>query len=313
MSKFPEPVPLPYDVYAMRAKRHEQLVQSAKWGIKIRLSIILFETVGYLLINSSALFMDIVASLLDIVSTFFLIICIRLAKRPPDRDHPFGHGRYEPMGGLLLGFLLVVMGTTLFVQQLMGAIQEEHVREISSWAWIFPGVAVVLLEICYRYIRKTAKSENSPALAADAYHYRIDGITSLFATVALIAAAYFPHWSLLIDHFGAILIDLFMVVIGFMAAKENFHQLMDKIPDETFFNKVKESAMNVEGVKGTEKIQIQLYGPDAHVDIDVEVDPLLSVDLAHKISQRVRAEIQKAWPAVRDVTVHIEPYYANDH
>lgn len=63
----------------------------------------------------------------------------------------------------------------------------------------------------------------------------------------------------------------------------------------------------------TEKTRIQLYGPDAHVDIDIEVDPELSVQKAHKISQEVRIEIQKAWPAVRDVTVHIEPYYPNDH
>ena len=62
-----------------------------------------------------------------------------------------------------------------------------------------------------------------------------------------------------------------------------------------------------------EKIRIQRYGPDAHVDIDIEVKPSLTVDKAHKISQQVRREIQKAWPAVRDVTVHIEPYYANDH
>ncbi|MFI5344043.1 MAG: cation diffusion facilitator family transporter [Chlamydiales bacterium] len=313
MSKFPEPVSLPADVYALRDKRHAQLVQSAKWGIKVRLSIILFELIGYLFINSSSLFMDIVASLLDILTTLFLIFCIQLAKKPPDRDHPFGHGRYEPLGGLLLGLSLAAMGAMLFVQQLLGAIQEEHVREIGVWGWMFPGVAVVLLEICYRYMIKTARQENSPALAADAYHYRMDGITSLFATIALLTAAFLPHWSLLIDHIGAILIDLFMIVTGFIAVRENFHQLMDKVPSESFFMQVKAAASKVAGVLGTEKILIQLYGPDAHVDIDIEVDPQLSVDLAHQISQCVRVEIQKAWPAVRDVTVHIEPYYANDH
>lgn len=313
MSKFPEPVPLPSDFFYTRAKRHAQILRSAKWGIKIRLAIILFELIGYLLINSSALFMDIIASSMDIVSTLFLILCIKLAKKPPDQDHPFGHGRYEPLGGLILGILLVIVGAFLFVQQLVGAMQEEHLREIHSWAWVFPAIAMILLEICYRYLIRTAKAEHCPALAADAYHYRIDGITSLFATLALLAAAYSPHWSLLIDHLGAILINLFMVIVGVLALRENLHQLMDKIPDESFFERVKAAAFLVNGVKGTEKILIQLYGPDAHVDIDVEVDPNLSVDVAHKISQEVRVEIQKAWPAVRDVTVHIEPYYANDH
>jgi cation diffusion facilitator family transporter len=313
MSKFPDPVPLPADVFSTRAERHAKILNSAKWGIKIRLSIILFELIGFFLFNSSALFMDVMASSMDIVSTLFLILCIKLAKRPPDRDHPFGHGRYEPLGGLILGLLLVVVGGFLLVQQTMGAIQEVHTGTIYAWAWIFPSIAVVLLEISYRYIIRTAKKENSPALAADAYHYRIDGITSLFAAIALLAAAISPDWSLLIDHLGAILINLFMILVGLLAVKENLNQLMDKIPDESFFDLVTLAAKKVEGVQGTEKIQIQQYGPDAHVDIDVEVDPKLSVDEAHKISQKVRVEIQKAWPAVRDVTVHVEPYYANDH
>jgi len=313
MPKFPEPIHLPTNVYEARAKRHEQIVGGAKWGIKIRLAIILFEVIGFIFTNSSTLFMEVVASMLDVISTVFLIICIQLARKPPDKDHPFGHGRYEPLGGLLLGALLCVMGATLLIQQLMGTIQEEHVGYINYLAWIFPAIAVVLLEICYRYVIRTAKNENSPALAADAYHYRIDALTSLLATMTLIIAAFLPHWSLLIDHIGAIFINLLMIGIGLYAASENFHQLMDKIPDEVFFKTVKEAAEKVSGVLDTEKILIQLYGPDAHVDIDIEVDPQLTVDLAHKISQKVRTEIQKDWPAVRDVTVHIEPYYPNDH
>ena len=88
---------------------------------------------------------------------------------------------------------------------------------------------------------------------------------------------------------------------------------MDRIPEDRFFNTVRQAAKHVEGVLETEKIRIQRYGPDAHVDIDIEVDPGLTVEVAHAISQKVRVEIQKAWPAVRDVTVHIEPYYSGDH
>lgn len=313
MSKFPDPLSLPSEVYTKRVNRYQQVIKAVKLGIKFRLCIILFETIGYLFINSSALLMDIAASLIDTITSLFLVLCILLARRPPDKEHPFGHGRYEPLGGLLLGIFMVVMGGIFLVQQLLGAVQEESFRHISHWAWIFPAIAVVLLETSYQMMIETAAKENSPALAADAAHYRTDGITSLVATIALIAAAFLPHWGLLIDHVGAIFIDLFMIWIGFFAARENFNQLMDRIPDEKFFTTVKQAAQRVEGVKDTEKVLIQQYGPDAHVDIDIEVDPLLSVDVAHQISQSVRIEIQKAWPAVRDVTVHIEPYYPNDH
>jgi cation diffusion facilitator family transporter len=313
MAKFPKPLTLPKNIYYTRIKRHQQVVHAVKLGIKFRLFVILFEMIGVFLINSSALFLDAISSLTDVVSSIFLIICIKLAQRPPDHDHPFGHGRYEPMGGLLLGILLIVLGGVMFFQQVLGSFYPEAHHHIHPLAWLFPAIAMIILEIAYRVLILIAKKAQSPALAADAYHYRIDSLTSLFATIALIVAAILPEWSLLIDHIGAIAIASFMIGLGLLAARENFHQLMDRVPESHFFELVKQAASKTAGVEGTEKIRIQRYGPDAHVDIDIEVKPSLTVDKAHKISQQVRLEIQRAWPAVRDVTVHIEPYYANDH
>lgn len=313
MSKFPKPIYLPPDVYAQRAKRSRQVVQAAKLGMKIRSGIILFELAGAVVMQSSALFLDAVSSLMDVMSTLLLIFCMKLAHRPPDDNHPFGHGRFEPLGGLVLGLMLIAVGAVMVFQQALQIFHEPFNHGMHPLAWIFPIVAMVLLEISYRIISSTAKKENSPALAADAVHYRIDGISSLFASLALIIAAFFPEWSGLADHLGAILIAFFMIGLGFLAGRENFNQLVDKIPDPEFFKKVKAAALTVKGVQAIEKVRIQLYGPDAHVDIDVEVHPKLSVDVAHQISQKVRAAIQKAWPAVQDVTVHIEPYYAGDH
>lgn len=313
MAKYPKPLSLPKNVHASRAKRNKEVVSAAKIGICFRLGVILFEFIGVILINSSSLFLDATSNLVDVVSSFFLIFFIKLAQRPPDQDHPFGHGRYEPLGGMLLGILFVVLGGVMFIQQLLGVVQGETHRQIHAWAWLFPAIAMVALEIAYRLMMRIARQEHSPALAADAIHYRIDSLTSLFATLALIIASFWPNWGMVIDHMGAIVIALFMVFIGIFAARENFHQLMDKVPDSKFFERVRRAALQTVGVEGTEKIRIQQYGPDAHVDIDVEVNPSLTVAKAHKISQQVRFEIQKAWPSVRDVTVHVEPYYANDH
>lgn len=313
MSKFPDPVHLPPNVQLARKQRNRQVVQAAKIGIGIRLAIILLELFGVYYTNSSAIFLDALSSLTDVISTVFLILCMKLAQKPPDSDHPFGHGRYEPLGGLLLGLLLLTLGGIMLIQQIFGVAQNNFVGGMHPFAWVFPFVAFVLLEVCYRCVMHTAKKENSTALLADAVHYRVDSITSLLAMGALMIAASLPEWSQLIDKLGASCIALFMVFLGIYAARENFNQIMDRVPAERFFVTVREAAKRVFGVKGTEKIRIQTYGPDAHVDIDVEVDPQLSVDEAHKISQEVRAEIQKNWPAVRDVTVHIEPFYAGDH
>lgn len=313
MSRYPDPIKVPKEVRQERKERERLLIRSCLLGILLRLTIIAAEFIGVYYFSSAALLMDALTSLVDVFSTILLIVCIKLAARPPDSNHPFGHGRFEPLMGLQLGLCMALIGGGMFIKEGLDLHSASSDAVMDPHAWIIPFCAVVLLEICYRIVIKVAKNQNSPALAADAMHYRIDGITSLCAMVALLIAAYFPETSYVVDHVGAIFISILMIFIGLNAAWQNTKQLLDTKPEIKFFNRVKKAAMQVDGVKGTEKIRIQLYGPDAHVDIDVEVDPTLSVLVAHGISQKVRVEIQKEWPAVQDVTVHIEPYYPNDH
>jgi cation diffusion facilitator family transporter len=313
MTQFPEPISLPPNVPEDRKKRDEQVMRAGIVGIFIRTFIIAFELLGVLFFGSSALLMDAIASSVDVFSSIFLLIFIKIASKPPDENHPFGHGRLEPLAGLQLALLMFVFGGFMIFQQAFSIADSSHGGEIESKLWIIPLIAVILLEISYQTIMRVAKKRHSPALAADGIHYRIDALTSLLATIVLILASIFPTLSHSIDHWGALFIAILMMSIGIFAAKSNLNQLMDHVPDPDFFDKVKSAAKRVKGVSDTEKIRIQLYGPNAHVDIDIEVDPSLPVEEAHLISQKVRAEIQKEWPAVLDVTVHIEPYYPHDH
>lgn len=312
MKKFPQAVKPPKSVAHARTKRGKELVISASLGVGIRILIVAFELLGFFLFESSALLFDALSSLLDVAASLILIFSLRYAARPPDANHPFGHGRLEPLAGLQLGILLVVTGVLLFSQQLF-QINIGPQEAISTVAWLFPFVSLMLLEITYRVIMRKAKKHDSPALAADAMHYRVDGLTSLLAMIVLLIGAFYPAWSHDLDHIGALLISFVMCLVGFNASRHNFHQLLDRAPSKEYFSLVQKAAESVKGVMGTEKIRIQQYGPDAHVDIDIEVDPESTVEVAHEISQLVRTQIQSQWPAVRDVTVHIEPYYPNDH
>lgn len=313
MSRFPDPILPDNKVLEERRKRKRHLLFAVRWGVTLRLLIVAAELAAFLIFGSFALLMDAIASSLDIISSIFLIFALFLATRPPDKEHPFGHGRYEPLAGMLLGVLLTVIGFGMLLQQLWLVVETVPREPLAPLLWVVPFGAVVLLEICYRIVCYAAKKEDSPALIADAVHYRIDALTSLFAAVALVLGAAFPEWSIFFDQAGACLIAVLMIALGAMAARKNVQQLMDRAPDDEYFKSVRRAALAVPGVYETEKVRIQLYGPDAHVDIDVEVAPNLSVEEAHRISQHVRVAIQKVWPKVRDVTVHIEPYYPGDH
>ena len=306
---FPEQLPLSDAVFEARKARNRAVIRVACFGIGVRLLIVLLEFTGFLLFDSKTLLLDSLATLADVVSSAVLVLSIKLAERPPDEEHPFGHGRYEPIAGLQLGLFLTIAGLGLFWHTITG----DEVYSINSYVWLFALTTVLLLEFSYRRMRRVAKEQKSPALLAEALHFRTDSLNSLLALVALGTAALFPSISGICDRIGALVIVACMAAMGLFAAKKNLNQLLDRVPELELFEKVRLAAMMVPGVQGTEKIRIQQYGPDAHVDIDIEVDPALSVDVAHTISQHVRRSIQTAWPQVQDVTVHIEPYYENDH
>jgi cation diffusion facilitator family transporter len=310
--KFPKPLPVSESVYEARRARVQAITRVAIIGIVIRLSIVALELTGFFLFNSMTLLLDSLSTLADCVSSALLVVSIKLASRPPDENHPFGHGRYEPLMGLQLGIFLGIAGAGMFVQQLFSLGQASH-AEVGGYSYIFALIAALLLEFSFRRMKKIAEAERSQALMAEAYHFRADGLNSFFAVIALGIAALFPEISFYADRIGAIVIALCMCSMGIIAAKKNLNQLLDRVPESTFFVRVRKAAMDVAGVRETEKIRIQHYGPDAHVDIDVEVDPHLTVEEAHTISQHVRSSIQHEWPNVQDVTVHIEPYYEGDH
>lgn len=314
MSKFQHSVPLSRSVIQKRLSRRKEMLVSAKKGILLRAAIVVMELVGFYILQSYTLLLDALSSFLDVSFSLLLVLMLRFADRPPDREHPFGHGRIEPLAGMLMGFLILIIGIMTAARQLISIFQgAEHPEFASAHGWIIPLVAILMLEISHRLLKRTAKAQKSDALMVDAWHYRIDALSNFLALIALGLVAIFPKWAYPIDQMGALAIALFMIGIGGYAGWTNLHPLVDRAPDKSYFDMVRTAALSVEGVHATEKTLIQTYGPDAHVSIDIEVEPGLSVQEAHAITQKVRREIQKKWPQVREVIVHVEPFYPNDH
>ncbi len=312
---FPDPVP-PEDPAAVREARRtrtRRLIFAGAVGVGVRLVVIAAEFAAYLACAADVLLVDAVASLADVAASLALLAAVKFAERPPDEDHPFGHGRFEPLAGLQLGVLIVLLGGALGGRALWDAVREHAAAILPLWAAAVPLAAAVLLELTGRAVKRVGRREHSSALVAEAHHYRVDAVTSLIAAGGLAAAAAAPDWGGLIDRGGAAILALLMIGLGAAAVRENLHQLVDGVPDDGRFELVREAAAAVPGVLEVEKVRIQHAGPDAHVDIDVEVNPQETVCEAHRTAQHVRAAVQTAWPSVREVVVHVEPYYEGDH
>jgi cation diffusion facilitator family transporter len=310
---FPDPIDPAEHVEAARKRRLNELQRVALYGIVLRLAVIGGESIAWWFWGYAALLVDVVASAFDVASSFMIVLAIRLAARPPDDEHPFGHGRYEPLAGLQLGVIIALAGGWLAVRQLLGIATTESAGVVLWWAWLAPLGAAVAMEVASRMVRRIGEREHSTALVSEAHHYRVDAVTSVIAAAGLGVAALTPSLGHHVDLASAAVLAVIMLLLGARAAWANLHQILDRAPHDERFEQVRASALEVPGVLGVEKVRIQHAGPDAHVDIDIEVDPDLSVSEAHVITQHVRAQIQADWPFVREVVVHVEPYYPGDH
>lgn len=310
---FPEAVTPGRNVEEARRRRLADLTRVTAIGIGVRILIIAAELFGVWWSGSSALFVDAISSLFDVISSLVLLAAIRFAARPPDEEHPFGYGRAEPLAGFQLGLLLCGTGIWMAIQNFIYVNQHPSEHHLPGWLWLIPAFATLLLAQVTFWVRRAGDKSRSSALRAESMHFQVDTITSLITMLTLIAVALWPRRADLLDHLGAGVLAVLMVFLGAQATWENLHQLMDRAPQDEDFARVRASALKVEGVIDVEKLRIQHAGPDAHVNIDIEVRPEISVADSHLIAQHVRSRIQTDWPIVRDVIVHVEPYYAGDH
>lgn len=308
---FPDPVIPDASVEDSRRDRLRQVRRFVLIGVLVRGLVVAVELGGYAMLGAASLLVDALASLIDIASSLALLAAIHLAVRPPDDDHPFGHGRYEPLAGLQIGLLILGAGVALLVELLFGDPREVFLPR--RGAYLIPLAATASLVAASLAIRRVAQSNRSSALKAEADHYLIDAATSLVATLALLLGEFVPDLAVRADWIAALLLAVMMIGVGIIAAVENLHQLMDRTPGDAYFDRVREAAQSVPEVREVEKIRIQAAGPDAHVDIDIEVDPLMTVEQSHRVAQQVRAAVQTAWPMVLEVVVHVEPFYEGDH
>ena len=255
--------------------------------------------------QSTSLLADGFESAGDVVSSGMVFLGLTLAARPPDSNHPYGHGRAEILSGLGLGVLLLAGGVAIAVHAVMGV---GDVTEPPKAYAIWPIVVSIGVKMWLLRMKLVAgRRLNSASLKADAYNDSIDMLSGFVALAALGLTLYDPERFLLADHYGAFAIGLIMMFTATRVARETSMQLMDTMPDEKRLGQIREVAMRVAGVEGVEKCYARKTGLQYHVDLHLEVDPLVTVLVGHDIASRARDTIRQELDWVADVLVHVEP------
>jgi cation diffusion facilitator family transporter len=258
--------------------------------------------------NSAAVFSDGLESAADLVTSALVWFGLMIASKPPDEDHPYGHGRVEILTGLAVGIILVAVGSGICVRSLEGR-ADLHVPALFA---IWPVIgSLAIKSILAGWKLRVGKRIRSAALTADAKHDMVDLLSGGIALVAVLLSIFNPEGMRAADHYGAMLIGVLVILMGAQVIRETALQLMDTMPDAHQMQQIRESAMHVPGALAVEKCFARKTGLRYHVDLHLEVNPKLSVLESHDIAHRVRLAVLTDLDWVQDVLVHVEPHFAS--
>jgi len=275
-------------------------------GILINAALALIKIAAGVLGNAYALIADGVESILDIGSSLVIWSGLKFAAKPPDEEHPYGHGKAEPIAALIVA---------LFVLSTAAGLAVQSVREIHAPLQAPPKVftlavligVVVVKEFLFRRVVQLGDSVGSTALKTEAWHHRSDAITSVAAFIGISIALIGGKGYEIADKIAALIACAVIATNGVLLLIPAFLEIMDTAPAGNVSRDIRETARLVPGVRAIDKCYVRKMGLEYYVDIHVLVDGNLSVreghDIAHDVKDRLRAE----HPAVRDVLVHIEP------
>ncbi|HZY78273.1 MAG TPA: cation diffusion facilitator family transporter [Cyclobacteriaceae bacterium] len=256
--------------------------------------------------NSFALIADAIESTTDIFSSILVMLGLRYASRPPDKLHPYGHGRAEPlMTFIVVGFL--IFSASVIAYQSIVNIRNPHDLPQSYTLW-FLAVIIAWKEISFRFVMKKSKETNSSSLKADAWHHRSDALTSVAAFIGISIALIFGEGYEAADDWAALSSSAFILYNCYHIFRPALGEIMDENVYHEMEERIRTIAMTVEGVTGTEKCLIRKTGMTYQLELHANVNGDITVRAGHDISHKLKDKLKDEIPELANVTIHIEPY-----
>jgi cation diffusion facilitator family transporter len=263
--------------------------------------------------HSHALIADATESFADIFNSLIVWRGIVVADAPADEDHPYGHGKAEPLAAAFGAVMLLLAAVWIIARAGVNLYDWANphagfVRAQPQWfTLVILAVVVFTKEGLFRFVLHEGDDTDNSAVKTDAWHHRADAITSLAAAIGIIIALIGGPKFVCADDAAAIFAGFIVGWSGWLLLHPAMNELMDKAPDPKIIEKIRGLAAETAGISRVEKCFVRKAGHLLFVEMHVEVDPQMTVLRAHEIAHDVKDKIREAMPNVGDVLVHVEP------
>jgi cation diffusion facilitator family transporter len=285
--------------------RLQRSLRATFLGLAANVTLVVAKFLAGILGHSQALIADAVESLADIFSSIIVWRALVVAETPPDDDHPYGHGKAEPIAGATVSVMLLLAAGWIAFNALH-VLNEPRVAPSPFTLVVLIGV-IAVKEILFRFVLSESATMESSAMETDAWHHRSDAITSAAAFLGISISLVGGKGYETADNWAAVAAAAVIAWNGWRLLLPAVSELMDRSPDRELIEKIRAVAGTISGVGVVEKCFVRKMGYQFFVDMHIEVDPKMTVENSHRISHDVKNKVRAEIPSVRDVLIHIEP------
>jgi cation diffusion facilitator family transporter len=262
-----------------------------------------------LLGNSYVLIADGIESALDIGGSAIIWGGLKIAARPPDETHPYGHGKAEPVAAIVVSLGVLAAALGLAIQSAREIFLPHHAPKPFTLVVLI--VVVLVKELLYRFVIRFGKNVESTAVQTDAWHHRTDALTSIAAFIGISIALIGGQGWRSADAWAALFACALIGANGWRLLNPALHEVMDTAPRGEIVTAIRAAAASVPGVLNIDKCLVRKMGLEFYVDLHVGVDETISVRSGHSIAHQVKDAIRRTDPRIADVLVHVEPSHVS--
>ena len=290
--------------------REREIRKVTLWGAAVNITLTIAKLLAGVYGRSAAMVADGVHSLSDLMTDAIVLIFTHISSKGKDRDHSFGHGKFETMATLIISVILIVVGAKLMeggIRSIVDVANGKDLQKPGYIALIAAIVSIVLKELLYHWTAKVGKSTNSPAVTANAWHHRSDALSSVGSLIGIGGAIILGQKWTILDPVASCGISIAIIVVAVKMAIPSLNELLEASLPETIENEIIATASSVKGVKDIHNLKTRRNGISAIIDAHIVVDPSISVTEAHDIATEVEDALSRKFGNETQVSIHIEP------
>ena len=290
--------------------REKSIVRVTVWGAVANVVLAVAKLVAGIVGRSAAMTADAIHSFSDLVSDVIVLVMVKVASRGNDKDHEYGHGKFETLATVAVALLLLAVGGKMLadgVSRIAGFFRGEQMEVpgmISFWAAL---VSIAVKEALYQWTAYVGRKFDSPAVVTNAWHHRSDALSSVGSAVGIALASLLGGKWAIMDSVVACAISIFIIRIGVKMALPALRELTEaSLPEETE-NEIRDVILSVDGVLDVHAMKTRKTGPDIIIESHIVVDPEMTVFQAHLLTEYAEDRLRERFGQKTQISLHVEP------